>query len=170
MVLSNRFLAITFSVLLFIQAVIADVLPSGRYTIRSFLTNGKLALKLGNDPNGPTEIILMSDSTELWDIKALGDDEYVISAASNPELNLATSEEDRLHAIPSSSAQWKLIQDERTGKGHFVIVDALRGFEKAWKAIDPDDGDQVFVGLLPVGRSLPPFYPPPGVWVIEVAK
>ncbi|CAL9676933.1 I66 family serine proteinase inhibitor [Streptomyces sp. enrichment culture] len=68
-----------------------------------------------------------------------------------------------------SAGSWKLVPDERTGKNHFVIVDANEGFMKGLKLAESEDDTQVEVGLIPVGRSLPPFYPAAAVWVIEEA-
>ncbi|MET8543477.1 I66 family serine proteinase inhibitor [Kitasatospora sp. NPDC004799] len=69
------------------------------------------------------------------------------------------------------TSTWRLVPDERTGKNHFVIVDEAEGFLKGLKLTDPEEGDaQVEVGPVPVGRSLPPFYPPNAVWVLEAPE
>ncbi|KAG0221240.1 hypothetical protein BGW41_007064, partial [Actinomortierella wolfii] len=64
---SSRTLTITLSVMLLVQAVIAD-LPSGRYTLRNFMTHGNLVLSSTPqaNPNQPIKVVTDKSSTELW--------------------------------------------------------------------------------------------------------
>uniref|UniRef100_A0AAU2UYU7 I66 family serine proteinase inhibitor n=1 Tax=Streptomyces sp. NBC_00003 TaxID=2903608 RepID=A0AAU2UYU7_9ACTN len=68
----------------------------------------------------------------------------------------------------STATRWRLVQDDRTGQHNYVIIDAESGFLQAWKAADSGNPGPVEVGMLPVGKSLPPYYPPNGVWVLEL--
>ncbi|MBZ4016255.1 I66 family serine proteinase inhibitor [Streptomyces purpurogeneiscleroticus] len=69
------------------------------------------------------------------------------------------------------AGSWKLVSDEARGENHFVIIDAVEGFGKGLKLADPEEADaQVEVGFIPVGKSLPPFYPPNAVWVLDPSE
>ncbi len=64
--------------------------------------------------------------------------------------------------------RWKLYPDERTGKDHFVIVDAQESFAKGLKLTDTEEGDaQLEVGAIPMMPTMPPTFPANVVWVLE---
>ncbi|KAF9442996.1 hypothetical protein P691DRAFT_713846 [Macrolepiota fuliginosa MF-IS2] len=139
----------------YIKSVSADLKPIGRRAAEDKSLLPK-AIVLNPQPAVIEKI--------LFFIRMDDNNEYHISCAGGG----ATGIDGKLFAVlmpEPPSGTWKLVPDERH-KDHFVIIDAREGFMKGWKAPDTDEA-QVDVGLVPVGRSFPPFYPPNAVWHLE---